>query len=323
VASTYFVTGATGLVGSNLCRTLVDAGHRVRGLVRSEADASRLAAIGVEPCIGDVTDAASIVAATNGADHVVHTAAAIGGTKSAATEADFVAINDRGTVNVLDAAATAETGRVVLVGSTAVLDRSVTMTETSPLGPISLTESPYRRTKRVAYYEAMVRAARGQDIVQVLPGAIFGPAPLADRALAATSWNSSLTASIRGELDDFPGVTMAWSYVADIVDVIVRAVERGRIGERYLALGPPGSVLTLAGFCNLANARAGVEHRMADLDLASAPERFGPMAALAGRPEADPAFDLSGTTARLGYQPTALEESLDTTIAWLRALGRI
>jgi uncharacterized protein YbjT (DUF2867 family) len=53
---TVLVTGASGLLGSNICRLAANEGRRVRGLVRTDADAEVLRAIGVEPAIGDITD---------------------------------------------------------------------------------------------------------------------------------------------------------------------------------------------------------------------------------------------------------------------------
>lgn len=68
------VTGATGFVGMRVVAELLDAGHEVLGLTRSEAGARTLEAAGAEAYRGDVEDPASLRAGAERADAVVHTA---------------------------------------------------------------------------------------------------------------------------------------------------------------------------------------------------------------------------------------------------------
>jgi nucleoside-diphosphate-sugar epimerase len=69
-----FLTGATGFIGGTVARRLLDDGHRLRGLVRDSDKARRLAAIGVEPVMGGLDDAAILTAEARGADGVINTA---------------------------------------------------------------------------------------------------------------------------------------------------------------------------------------------------------------------------------------------------------
>jgi len=69
-----FLTGANGWVGSVVARDLLNAGHDVVGLVRSEEKADALAANGVTPILGSLGDLDVLRKATSDADGVIHTA---------------------------------------------------------------------------------------------------------------------------------------------------------------------------------------------------------------------------------------------------------
>ncbi|HEY3578648.1 MAG TPA: complex I NDUFA9 subunit family protein [Gaiellaceae bacterium] len=116
---TVLVTGGTGFIGPHVVHTLRAREIPVRALVRNPARATRLAAWGAELVGGDVTDPASLIAACEGVDAVVHLVAIIKGRPE-----DFERVMADGTRNVVAAAQSAGVRRFVLASALGLDERS-------------------------------------------------------------------------------------------------------------------------------------------------------------------------------------------------------
>ena len=92
------ITGASGFLGSHIAEQFAAAGHEIRLLLRKTSSREFLT-FPHEEAIGDVTDPSSLRAAVEGVEAVVHPAGLI----KARSEAEFRAVNEEGTSNLLKA----------------------------------------------------------------------------------------------------------------------------------------------------------------------------------------------------------------------------
>jgi NADH dehydrogenase len=113
------VTGGTGFVGSAVVRAIREAGHDVRALSRTEKSAGTADALGAQPFLGDMTEAASLPPAVEGVDAVVHLVAIRQGKPE-----DFQRIMVEGTRSLLDSARAAGVKRFVLMSALGVTDET-------------------------------------------------------------------------------------------------------------------------------------------------------------------------------------------------------
>jgi dihydroflavonol-4-reductase len=323
--SLVFLTGATGMIGSNIAAQLIEQDDQVRALVRRGSETAPLEALGVEIVRGDITDAHAVLAGIDGCEFAIHSAAVLGGATQHAGEHE--AVNVRGTSHVLDAAATTRVQRVVQLSTTTFFEAERTpLSEHSPL-VTEPSDDPYTRTKLRAFVDAMTRVDAGQDICIVISGGAYGTSPLPERSMVAPSYNARIVGAIRGEIGEYVGFPIPWVYAGDVAAASIQAMRRGVAGERYLGFGRPEDVGGVPMLCNTACEVAGSSHRVAnvgprELDDPEVAARYGPsLVALARKQFPEPFFVNDLTVERLGYQPLSLREGLERTIAWLRETG--
>lgn len=242
-----FVTGSTGLLGTNLVRQLVEQGHTVKALARSREKAQRV--LGdlpqVEIVIGDMEDIAGFAPAMAGCDVLFHTAAYF---REYYQPGDhwptLEAINVKGTVRILEEAERLGVKKAVYVSSVGVIGRTADGSPADESTPPSAYNysNLYFRSKIVAE-EAVAEFLRTHTlpVVLILPGWMFGP------------YDSAPTTAGQIVLDllarKLPGIPPGGNMIADARDVaqgMINAVEHGKSGERYLIDGAYHSIAELA-----------------------------------------------------------------------------
>jgi dihydroflavonol-4-reductase len=319
---TVFVTGGTGLIGSNICEQLTRRGDRVRALARPGSDTAALREMGVTVVEGDITDLASVTRAAEGSEGVIHSAAVLGGPSQDMGEHQRV--NTGGVANVLDAAEALGIKRVVTLGTTTYFDF-----KTEPLSEHSRFDAdasgdPYTVTKGAAFLEAMRRADAGLDLCVVIPGGTFGPAPAVQRAMEPPSFNLRIVWALLGKFDAAVSFPIPWSLASDVAYASIAALDKGVRGEKYLAFARQVDVSTMGAFCNRACEIAGVPHRVHEITAAELDanedvrNRVGPsLVALAHQKFPEPFFVNDLTVERLDYHPQSIDDGLRATIDWL------
>lgn len=225
------VTGATGLVGNNAVRLLLDRGEAVRVLARQHADSRPLAGLDVEKAFGDVRDAAAMEQACLGVDRVIHAAGMvhIGWTGLAQQRS----VNVDGARNVARGARLAG-ARLVHVSSVDTLEWG---SRESPgderASALVRIRCPYFLTKLAGEEAVAEEMDLGLDAVIVHPAYMLGPwdwKPSSGKMLLEVGRGRAVLAPPGG--NDFCDVR-------DVVRGILLAAERGESGRRYILGGEP------------------------------------------------------------------------------------
>jgi UDP-glucose 4-epimerase len=250
--ASYLVTGGAGFIGSNITRTLVQRGDRVK--VLDDFSSGRLVNLsGIEGMIdiiqGTVTDQATVERAVDGVDFVLHQAAIPSVPRSVKDPLTTDRVNVMGTLCVLEGARRAKVKRVVLAASSSAYGETVELPKLETMAPDPL--SPYAVSKLSAeQYARAYTVCFGLETVALRYFNVFGP-----RQDPASEYAAVIPRFIRCLLDGEPPTvygdglqTRDFCFVENAVHANLRACEAfGVAGEVFnIACGKRISLLQLA-----------------------------------------------------------------------------
>jgi dihydroflavonol-4-reductase len=321
-----FVTGGNGFIGSVVVQKLIAEKHDVRCLLRKTSNTDRIEGLKYERVEGDVRDLESVKRGMDGVDAVIHLASLSNWNDIDSPLMDEVV--EGGTRNILAVAKDAKKPpRVVFVSSILAVNGSAEPKTFDETAEFTLNDKKlkYSRSKRIA--ESMCLDAFKNDkipTVIVNPAEVYGPN---DTALI-TACNLIDFAKSKPVLVCAGGTSVV--YVDDVALGIVRSLDKGKPGERYI-LG--GENLTIRQLAELTLEILGQKKKIVKF-----PNGLIKGLTAVGRtlhiplpynPHVIPYatkywfMDSSKAQRELGIQFRGAREALEPTLKWLKESGRI
>ena len=323
------VTGATGFIGGAVVRALVKSGLAVRVLARAGADLQNIQNLAVERNEGDLRDPASLRRSLAGCRQLYHVAAHYA--LWAKDPSIFYDINVTGTKNLLEAARDVGVERIVYcstIGAIGLPPGGGLGTEETPVS-LEQMAGHYKRSKYLAEQEVLKLARAGLPVVIVNPSA-----PVGAGDVKPTPTGQIIVDFMKGRM---PAYIETGMNIVDVDDVAVGhllAMEKGRIGERYI-LGNKN--LMLREVFEIMSRLTGIKAptiklpRLAILPLAYANQWI---ANLTGHPPRVPLegvkmakykmhYDCSKAIRELGIPLTPPEVALEKAVRWFRDHGYV
>ncbi len=225
------VTGATGHIGNVLVRELLNKGEKVRVLIRPNSTEIPLDGLDVEKVYGDIRRINDLRKAFEGVDTVYHLAALI--SIFPGLNPDLEEVNYIGTKNVATVCTEQKIKLVYTSSVHAIADvpHGNPITEDVPIDPI-LAIGQYGKTKAKATLAVLdLVQNHGLQAVIVQPAGVIGPFDFMPSQLGLV-----YSMMMKGL---FMGMSGEYNFVdvRDVVNGIILANKKGRIGERYILSG--------------------------------------------------------------------------------------
>jgi dihydroflavonol-4-reductase len=223
-----FVTGATGFIGANLVRLLLQQGYEVRVLVRATSRLDNLSSLDVEIVRGGLNDP-DLAGKIAGCRVLFHVAACY-----SLWQADRKLLytdNILGTRNILAAARRAKIDRVVYTSSVSAIGagKNGQIVDETYQAPVDRLIGYYKKSKYYAELEAIRASQQGQDIVIVNPST-----PIGSFDLKPTPTGEIILRFLRRQMPFYVDTGLNLIDVRDVIWGHLLALERGITGERYI-----------------------------------------------------------------------------------------
>jgi dihydroflavonol-4-reductase len=324
------LTGATGFVGSAVARVLAARGHRLRLLVRPTSDRRNLSGVDAELVLGDLTDAASLARAVGGCRYVFHVAADY---RFWVPDPEaMLRANVEGTLAVMRAAQAAGVERIVHCSSVAALGMTNDDTpadETTPTNEADFIGT-YKRSKFLAERAVM-------DLVRQegLPAVVVNPsAPVGPRDIKPTPTGKMIRDAAAGRVPAYIDTGLNMVHVDDVAEGHALALEKGRIGERYVLAGENLLLKDILALVAEVVGRRPPRIEIPEALVWPAAWFMEGLARLTGIPPMmtrdhirmarHKMFYSSAKAMReLGYTPRPLRTAIEEAVAWFRANGML
>jgi hopanoid-associated sugar epimerase len=322
------VTGGAGFIGSHLVRLLVAQGRPVRVLERPGARVEHLPLAKIELVRADIRNREAVDRCVRGCDAVFHLAA--NPNLWTHKRGHFRQVNLVGAVNVLDASLAAGVRRILHTSTESILTRDA---QTGPIAEDVVVRSrdvigPYCRSKYAAEVYAMRLARAGAPIVVVNPTLPTGPGDL-----GRSPPTQMMLDFCRGRRREYLSADLNLIDVRDVALGMVRALEHGRTGRRYLLGHENLSIRDI--FRKLSKLTGNREPAwrvpyplaltVAYLGefIADIATRRSPAATVTGvkLTRRTMHFDARQSLAELKLEPRPIDESLADAVSWFREQG--
>ncbi len=327
MARTAFVTGGTGFLGRHVVEQLTQQGWRVVALHRATSDVRALKTYpGVELAEGSITDASSLARAIpEGCDAVFHVAGNTSLWKGG--DAQQTLENVDGTRFVVETCLAKKVGRLVHTSSVASWGEQhvVPFDETAPQhGAESFVN--YERTKYGGEVEVLKGVAKGLQACIMNPGHIVG-------RYDANNWARLIRLVDARKLPGIPPGEGTWCAATQVAKAHITAVERGRVGERYLLGGTYATFVEAIGIIGELTGKKvpskpmpgwiiralGRVSQWGSYVTKKAPTVTPEIAAGTARPPH--LFKSDKAIRELGYEAVPLETTLREAYDWLKSEG--
>jgi nucleoside-diphosphate-sugar epimerase len=303
------VTGGAGFIGSHLVEALLAAGCRLTVLddLSSGSERNLTASAGRLRFIrGDIRDPATVADAAAGCETVFHLAAVVSVPRTTQDPIGSAAVNEAGSLNVLEAARRAGARRFVFASSSAVYGDDPRLPKREDMAPKPLT--PYAVQKlAVEYHAGVYYGLYGLPSVSLRFFNVFGPRQDPSSPYSGVI-SIFMSRALAGEPPTIHGdgrQSRDFVYVSDVVHALIGAATSSYAPGRVFNVGTGRSVTINALWETLA-ALSGSTAR-----AVHGPPRPGDV------PQSVSAIEAAA--AGLGFAPrVSLETGLEMTVAWYR-----